>query len=121
MIVGAHSVIYSKDAEADRAFVREVLGFPHVDVGGGWLIFALPSAELAFHPSGGDPSDGGGNHVLFLMCDDIVAFCQEMSEKGVHCSAIHEERWGRLVEISLPGGGRLGVYEAKHERPGKPA
>ena len=85
MIIGAHSIIYSVDPEADRAFLRDVLDFPSVDAGDGWLIFGLPPAELAIHPS----------------------------EKN----DVHEEPWGLLTDVSLPGGGKLGVYEALHERP----
>lgn len=112
MIVGAHSIIYSKDADADRAFLRDVLGFPNVDVGGGWLIFGLPPSEVAFHPSGRNDV-----HEFYLMCDDIEAFVAEMSAKRVSCTKIHEEPWGRLTDITLPGGGKLGVYQPLHARP----
>ena len=112
MIVGAHSIIYSKDADADRAFLRDVLGFPNVDVGGGWLIFGLPPAEVAFHPS-----ERNDAHEFYLMCDDVEAFVAEMSAKRVVCSEIHEEPWGRLTQLALPGGGKLGVYQARHARP----
>jgi hypothetical protein len=112
VIVGAHSIIYSKNAEADRAFVRDVLEFPNVDVGGGWLIFGLPPSELAFHPS-----DRNDQHAFYLMVDDIGTFMTEMKGKGIACGSVHEEPWGRLIEITLPGGGKLGVYEPKHARP----
>jgi hypothetical protein len=112
MIVGADSIIYSKDAEADRAFLRDVIGFPHVDVGGGWLIFALPPADVAVHPS-----QRNDVHEFYLMCDDVEAFIAEMSAKKVACSKIHEEPWGRLTDITLPGGGKLGVYQPLHARP----
>ncbi|MBM3521853.1 MAG: extradiol dioxygenase [Alphaproteobacteria bacterium] len=112
MIIGAHSIIYSVDAEADRAFFRDVLKFPSVDVGGGWLIFALPPSEVAFHPA-----EANGKHEFYLMCEDINAFVSSMKKHDVKCSGIHEEHWGRLVKITLPGGGRVGVYQALHERP----
>ncbi|MGE0785975.1 MAG: VOC family protein [Sandaracinaceae bacterium] len=109
MIRAAHTILYSKDAEADRAFFRDVLGFSHVDVGGGWLIFALPPSEVAMHPS-----DTGGKHELYLVCDSITAFVASMKERGVPCTAVHEERWGSLVRVTLPSGAELGVYEPKH-------
>src|ERR1700747_2617482 len=111
MIIGAHSILYSKDAEADRAFLRDVLKFPNVDVGGGWLIFGLPPSEVAVHPGSND------EHEFYLMCDDIDAFIAGMKKRKVKCGPIHEERWGRLTEVALPGGGKLGVYEPKHARP----
>ena len=112
MISGAHVVIYSKDAEADRAFLRDVLGFPHVDVGHGWLIFALPPAEVAVHPS-----DSSEAHELFLTCDDIGAFVEQMTERGVACSDLQIERWGTITRITLPGGGQVGVYQPAHPVP----
>jgi hypothetical protein len=115
MIIGAHAIIYSINAEADRAFLRDVIGFPNVDVGGGWLIFGLPPSEVAFHPS-----ERNDVHEFYLMCDNVDAFIGEMSEKKVSCSKIHEEPWGRLTDITLPSGGKLGVYQPLHPRP-KPA
>ncbi|MBV9508242.1 MAG: extradiol dioxygenase [Acidobacteriia bacterium] len=112
MIDGAHVIVYSSDAEADRAFFRDVLGFPSVDAGHGWLIFALPKAEAAFHPA-----DGGDRHELYLMCDDIQAQITMLRSKGVECAKVVEERWGSLTEIRLPGGGKLGLYQPKHPRP----
>jgi hypothetical protein len=112
MIIGAHSIIYSKHADADRAFLRDVIGFSNVDVGDGWLIFALPPSEVAFHPS-----EENDVHEFYLMCDDVDAFIAEMSAKNVCCSEIHEEPWGRLTDITLPGGGKLGVYQPLHARP----
>ena len=112
MIHGAHVIIYSKDSEADRAFFRDVLQYKSVDAGHGWLIFALPPAELAVHPS-----DQNDVHELFFMCDDVQAFIGTMSEKGVVCSPIEEQRWGSITRIALPGGGRLGVYQPKHPSP----
>lgn len=111
-ITGAHSIIFSKDAEADRAFVRDVLGLPHVDVGHGWLIFGLPPAELALHPS--ETNDG---HGFYLMCDDIEAFREELRRRDVETSDVRDEGWGLLTQVPLPGGGRLGVYQPKHVRP----
>ncbi len=112
MIHGAHVILYSTDADADRAFCRDVLKYPFVDAGHGWLIFKLPPAELAFHPS-----DKNGAHELYLMCDDVRAFIDEMKRKNVDCSPVHEERWGSLTKVTLPGGGKLGVYQPKHASP----
>ena len=112
MITGAHSIIYSKNAEADRAFLRDVLGLPNVDVGGGWLIFGLPPAEVAVHPS-----DENGVHEFFLMCDDVEAFIAEMKDRGITCGPVQNPRWGTLTEVMLPGGGKLGVYQPRHARP----
>ena len=111
MINGAHVVLYSQDAEADRAFLRDVLGFRHVDAGHGWLIFAMPEAEAAVHP-GEAPS-----HELFLMCDDLEAEMRRLGALGVACEAASRQRWGRLTYLALPGGGRLGLYEPRHARP----
>jgi hypothetical protein len=115
MISGAHVILYSRNAEADRQFLRDVLNFPHVDAGHGWLIFALPPSEVAVHP---DEADGG--HELYLMCADIEALTRTLRERGVECSAPHEERWGVLTHLTLPGGGKLGVYEPRHARPAEP-
>lgn len=112
MINGAHAVIYSKDPEADKAFLRDTLKFPYVDVGHGWLIFALPPSELAVHPS-----EKNNVHEFFLMCDDIDALIAEMNGKGVEASEIQSQPWGMLTRITLPGGGKLGVYQPRHERP----
>lgn len=112
MIVGAHTVIYSNDAESDRAFLKDIIGLNHVDAGGGWLIFSLPPSEVAVHPA-----KQSGKHEFYLMCDDINLFISEMAEKRVPCSSIDEEPWGLIVQITLPGGGLMGVYEAKHARP----
>jgi catechol 2,3-dioxygenase-like lactoylglutathione lyase family enzyme len=111
MISGAHVVLYSTDAEADRAFFRDVLEYPFVDAGHSWLIFALPPAELAVHPA-----DSGG-HELFLMCDDVAAFVAQMAERNVECAAVSTERWGLLTRVTLPGGGTLGVYQPSHPSP----
>ena len=112
MIFGAHVIIYSKDADADRAFIRDVLGFSHVDVGGGWLIFGLPPAELAMHPT-----DGAGSHELYLMCDDVEKFRAEMAGHGVPTGALQEQRWGVITDVALPSGAKLSVYEPRHPRP----
>jgi catechol 2,3-dioxygenase-like lactoylglutathione lyase family enzyme len=111
MISGAHVIVYSKNAEADRAFFREVLGFKFVDAGHGWLIFALPPAEAAFHPS-----DKNGVHELYLLCDDLKAEMASLATKDVKCSQVHEERWGSITKIRLPGGGDVGLYQPKHPR-----
>jgi len=109
MISGAHVIVYSKDADADRAFFRDVLRFPSVDAGRGWLIFALPPAEAAFHPA-----DEDGRHELYLMCDDLKAEMASLKEKGVVCSEVQEARWGSITQIHLPGGSEVGLYQPKH-------
>jgi hypothetical protein len=112
MINGAHSIIYSKRPEADREFLRDVIGLPNVDVGEGWLIFGLPPAEVAVHPS-----ERNDVHELYLMCDDAEAFIAEMGARGIACSPIRDEGYGLMTEVTLPGGGKLGVYEPRHARP----
>jgi catechol 2,3-dioxygenase-like lactoylglutathione lyase family enzyme len=112
MINGAHVIVYSQDAEADRAFFRDVLGFPSVDAGHGWLIFALPPSELAVHPV-----DGGVAHELYLMCDDLPAQIRTLAGQGVECGAVEEARWGSLTRVSLPGGGAVGLYQPRHPLP----
>jgi catechol 2,3-dioxygenase-like lactoylglutathione lyase family enzyme len=109
MIFGAHVILYSHDAEADRAFLRDTLGFASVDAGHGWLIFALPPAEAAVHPA-----EDRGRHELYLMCDDLRAEIASLAKKGVTCSSLHEERWGAVTHVRLPGGGELGLYQPKH-------
>lgn len=111
MINGAHVMIFSKDEQADRAFLRDVLEIPCIDSGGGWLIFRLPPAELGVH--GGD----NGFHQIYFICDDADQFVSRMGEKGVATDPISEEDWGRSTGIVLPGGGKLGIYEARHARP----
>jgi len=111
MISGAHVVLYSTDAEADRAFCRDVLEYPSVDAGHGWLIFALPPAELAVHPA----TEGGQE--LYLMCDDLAAFVAAMTERGVACSEPTVERWGTITRMALPSGLTLGVYQPSHPSP----
>jgi hypothetical protein len=112
MIVGAHSIIYSTNAEADRALLRDVLELPNVDVGGGWLIFGLPPGEVAVHPSAKNDV-----HEFYLMCDDIKAFVARIQKRNVACSPVEDRGWGLLTQLLLPGGGRLGVYEPRHARP----
>jgi hypothetical protein len=112
MIHGAHVILYSTDADADRAFFRDVLEYPSVDAGRGWLIFALPPAELAVHPS-----DENDVHELFLMCDDVHALIAELQKRRVECSPVEEQRWGSITRLTLPGGGKLGIYQPKHPSP----
>jgi catechol 2,3-dioxygenase-like lactoylglutathione lyase family enzyme len=113
VITGAHAIVYSLDADADRAFFRDVLGFPSVDAGGGWLIFALPPAELAAHPA-----DAGGRHELYLMCDEIESTVAELQAKGVEFTTpVSDQGFGLLTSLKLPGGGELGLYEPRHPIP----
>ena len=112
MIVGAHSLIYSKSPDADRAFLRDVLNLPNVDVGDGWLIFGLPPAEVAVHPS-----DENDVHTFYLMCDDVEALIAEMNKRDVSCGPVQDEGWGLLTQVTLPGGGKLGIYQPRHARP----
>lgn len=112
MIIGAHSIIYSTNPEADRAFLRDVLNLPNVDVGDGWLIFGLPPAEVAVHPS-----EENDVHEFYLMCDDVNAFVSQMKTHDVSCEQVEDLGWGLLTRITLPGGGRLGVYQPRHARP----
>ena len=112
MLTGAHSIISSTSPDADRAFFRDVLALPSVDVGGGWLIFGLPPSEVAVHPS-----DENDHHEFYLMCDDVTAFAAAMKARGVHCGPIQDQGWGLLTQLTLPGGGKLGVYQPRHARP----
>jgi len=112
MITGAHAVLFTQDADALRAFLRDTLELPSVDAGGGWLIFGLPPAELAAHPS--DQTGAG----LYLMCDDIEATVAQLEAKGVELARpLSDEGWGLVTAIALPGGGELGLYEPRHPRP----
>ena len=109
MLFGTHVIIFSNDASADRAFFRDVLGFSSVDAGQDWLIFALPPAELAVHPS-----DDDLGHELYLMCDDLPAERAALASKGVRTSEVEEARWGSVTKIELPGGGTVGLYQPRH-------
>lgn len=127
MINGAHVVLYTKDAEADREFFRDVLQFPFVDAGHGWLIFAMPPLEVAFHDAEQHGSDKGASESgtsesadrreLFLMCDDIAATLKDLQAKNVKVSEVSEQRWGKLASFTLPGGGKIGIYEPRHLSP----
>jgi catechol 2,3-dioxygenase-like lactoylglutathione lyase family enzyme len=112
VIFGAHTIFYSSDAEADRQFLRDVLGFPSVDAGHGWLIFALPPAEAAVHPT-----DGPSSSELYLMTDDLVAEMQALAAKGVSCAEVEEARWGSVTKVTLPSGAQLGLYQPRHPSP----
>ena len=112
MINGVHVVVYSTNAEADRAFFRDILGFVSVDAGYGWLIFGLPPAESAFHPA-----EKNDRHELYLMCDDLGGEIATLRAKGVECAEVVEASWGSITKIRLPGGGEIGLYEPKHPRP----
>jgi hypothetical protein len=105
-------IVYSANADADRAFLRDVLGFPHVDVGQGWLIFALPASEIAIHPA-----EKSGEHEIYLMVDDVTAFVADMSGRGIQCTPPQDQGWGILTQLTLPGEGRLGIYQPRHARP----
>jgi len=112
VINGTHLIVSSRDADADRRFFRDVLGFDAVDAGGGWLIFALPPAEVAVHPTDATPA-----HELYLMCDDVVAERARLESLGVRCAELVEARWGLVTRVSLPGGGEVGLYEPRHPSP----
>jgi hypothetical protein len=109
MISGAHMIIYSTDAEADRSFFRDVLKFPSVDAGNGWLIFALPPAEVAVHPA-----TENSKHEIYLMCEDIGQTVADLAAHGVDCTPVSDEGWGLLTHLALPGGGTLGLYQPRH-------
>ena len=113
LISGAHVIIYSTDAEADRRFLQEKLGLSGVDAGEGWLIFSLPPAELAVHPA-----EKNNLHEIFFLCDDIARLVEALERGGVPCSPVETHAWGLLTHVNLPGGGTLGIYEPKHTRPG---
>ena len=112
MLIGAHSIIYSVNPDADRAFLRDVLTLPNVDAGEGWLIFGLPPAEVAVHPS-----NKNDVHEFFLMCDDVEAFVRDMKRHNVICGPVQKQGWGLLTQVTLPGGGKLGIYQPRHARP----
>jgi catechol 2,3-dioxygenase-like lactoylglutathione lyase family enzyme len=109
MISGTHLVLYSSNAEADRAFLRDTLGFHHVDAGHGWLIFALPPAEVAIHPA------DAPKHELYLMCDDLKSEIAALTSKGVNFTAVEEARWGSITKLKLPSGAEIGLYQPKHK------
>jgi hypothetical protein len=111
MLIGAHSILYSTNAEADRTFLRDVIGLTNVDVGHGWLIFGLPPAEVAVHPGANDQCG------FYLMYDDVAAFADDMKARGVVCAPIEDQGWGLLTHVVLPGGTKLGVYQPRHPRP----
>ena len=113
MITGAHAIVFSEDADALRAFFRDVLEFPSVDAGGGWLIFALPPAEVAAHPA-----EETGGHELYLMCDDVQVTVGELESKGVEFARpVSDQGFGLMTSMKLPGGGELGLYEPRHPIP----
>jgi hypothetical protein len=114
-IIGAHVLLFSPEADALRAALRDVVGWDFVEAHPGWLIFALPPAEAAVHPS-----ETNDVHELYFMCDDVRAFIAEMQKKKVKCAPIEEQRWGSITRLTLPGGGKLGVYQPKHASPLKP-
>ena len=112
MLSGAHIIIYSTNPDADRAFLRDVLKLPHVDVGHGWLIFGLPPSEVAVHPG-----KENNQHEFYLMCEDVAAFVTEMKAHGISCGPLQDQGWGVLTQLTLPGGGKLGIYQPRHARP----
>lgn len=114
-VIGAHSILYSKDAEADRAFLRDILKFPNVDVGHGWLIFGLPPSEIAIHPG-----EQGDTQEFYFMVDDLAAFIEGMDRLGRPCTPVSDQRWGSLTTLELPSGAKVGVYQPKHARPENP-
>ena len=109
MINGVHALLYAKDADQTRAFLRDVLGLPYVDAGGGWLIFALPPGELGVHPE-----ESEVHHELYFMCDDAAATVAELTAKGVKCSPVKDQGWGLVTAVEVPGAGRIGLYQPKH-------
>lgn len=119
MINGAHFLLYSKDPEADRAFLRDVLEFRAVDIGQGWLIFALPPAEMAVHPAAENFVQSHADHnllgaILYLMCDDVRSLVKSLEAKNVVCSALEEASWGIKTTLRLPSGGEIGLYQPTH-------
>ena len=112
MITGTHAIIYSSNADADKAFFKDILKLTNVDVGRGWLIFGLPPSELAVHPA-----ENSTTHELYLMCDDISLFIEAMGKHNIACTEPQDQGWGILTQLTLPGGGSLGVYQPRHARP----
>jgi catechol 2,3-dioxygenase-like lactoylglutathione lyase family enzyme len=122
MIIGAHVLLYSADAAADRAFLRDTFGFRAVDAGDGWLILALPPAELAVHPDDRPTVPEGDDHgllggALYLMCDDVAAEAAALAARGVRCAPVREAGWGRFTTVRLPSGGAVGLYQPAHPTP----
>jgi catechol 2,3-dioxygenase-like lactoylglutathione lyase family enzyme len=120
MIFGAHVLLYSRDPEADRTFFRDILQLKNVDVGGGWLIFALPPSEIAVHPSDGSFAQKHGDHALlgalvYLMCDDVRETVNSLRMKNVVCGALDQEPWGIKTTVRLPSGGEIGLYQPMHQ------
>jgi catechol 2,3-dioxygenase-like lactoylglutathione lyase family enzyme len=120
IVNGVHILIYSSNAEADRGFFRDVLGFKYVDVGHGWLIFGLPPAEAAFHPVDGNAGQHPAGHamlgsVVYLMCDDLTATIKALAAKHVACTEVQKEQWGIRTTVKLPSGGEFGLYQPTHE------
>ena len=118
-MIGAHFLMYSRDPDADRAFLKDALGFPFVDAGHGWLIFALPPSEMGVHPAEGDVAQQHAEQdlartVLYLLCDDVHAVVKSLGGKNVHCSSIDDAPWGIKTTIRLPSGGHIGLYQPKH-------
>ncbi|ODU02400.1 MAG: extradiol dioxygenase [Pseudonocardia sp. SCN 72-86] len=112
MISGLHTIVYAEDASRARDFLRDVLGFDHVDAGGGWLIFAAPPTELAVHPTDAATS---GRAELYLMCDDVAAAVAELTAKGVEfTSPVTDQGWGLVTSLRVPGAGEIGLYEPRH-------
>jgi predicted enzyme related to lactoylglutathione lyase len=109
MINGIHALIYAEHADEVRAFFKDIMGFSAVDAGHGWLIFALPPAELGIHPA-----EGEARHELYLMCDDVESTIDELKKKGVECAPIHDAGWGLLTALTIPGGGTIGLYQPRH-------
>jgi predicted enzyme related to lactoylglutathione lyase len=119
MLRGAHFLLYSADPAADRAFFRDVLAFPFVDIGGGWLIFKLPASELAVHPAGGQSGERHAAHdmlpvVLYLMCDDLRSTIKRLDSAGIQCTEVEEEDWGIRTTVRMPSGGQIGLYQPTH-------
>ena len=112
MIIGVHALIYSKEPEQVRAFLKDVLEFKPIDIGHGWLIFALPPAELAVHPG-----EGPGRHELYLMCDDVKALIKKLESKGYETREVQDVGWGLRTAVTVPGGDQLGIYEPRHASP----
>jgi hypothetical protein len=112
MLIGAHVIVHSTDPEADRAFLRDALKLKSVDAGGGYVIFGLPPSELAVHEH-----DKNDVHELYLMCDDVDAFTGQVKRQGIACAPVRDMGWGLLTQVTLPGGGNLGVYQPRHARP----